>query len=242
VKLSATQEVVGLIASVVGAVIGYWLSERDRRRLGRTPWGLASPLWALFWFLIPLVGLILYLIAHSTGVRRAQRVPPIPGPPMAGAPMGARTADPASMAPTGQPSVGDLFPTYPRPANSQPQMTEPPRPAPSPGSAPPYPSHPPTPDLSQPESASAGQAGVVPSTTGQQASQPAEQTASQQADLASDPQFGDQAGSASPPAWHPDPSGRFHYRWWDGHQWTSHVSVDGQYLIDTSPDQRIGPY
>lgn len=46
----------------------------------------------------------------------------------------------------------------------------------------------------------------------------------------------------SPPAWHPDPSGRFHFRWWDGYQWTSQVSTDGQHLIDTNPDQRIGPY
>jgi hypothetical protein len=47
---------------------------------------------------------------------------------------------------------------------------------------------------------------------------------------------------ASPPAWHPDPSGRFHFRWWDGSQWTSQVSIDGHHLIDTNPDQRIGPY
>jgi len=46
----------------------------------------------------------------------------------------------------------------------------------------------------------------------------------------------------SPPAWQPDPSGRFHYRWWDGHEWTSHVATDGHHLIDTNPDQRIGPY
>lgn len=46
----------------------------------------------------------------------------------------------------------------------------------------------------------------------------------------------------SPPAWHPDPSGRFHFRWWDGSQWTSQVSTDGHHLIDTNPDQRIGPY
>jgi hypothetical protein len=46
----------------------------------------------------------------------------------------------------------------------------------------------------------------------------------------------------SPPAWHPDPSGRFHWRWWDGREWTSQVSIDGQHMIDTNPDQRIGPY
>ncbi len=46
----------------------------------------------------------------------------------------------------------------------------------------------------------------------------------------------------SPPAWHPDPSGRFHYRWWTGSEWTSYVSVHGQVEVDTNPDQRIGPY
>jgi hypothetical protein len=45
-----------------------------------------------------------------------------------------------------------------------------------------------------------------------------------------------------PPGWHPDPSGRFHYRWWDGTQWTAQVSVHGHVFVDTSPDQRIGPY
>ena len=48
--------------------------------------------------------------------------------------------------------------------------------------------------------------------------------------------------AVSPPAWHPDPSGRFHYRWWDGSEWTSQVSIDGHHLVDTNPDQRIGPY
>lgn len=27
--------------------------------------------------------------------------------------------------------------------------------------------------------------------------------------------------------WAPDPSGRHHYRWWDGAQWTAHVSTNG---------------
>ena len=50
------------------------------------------------------------------------------------------------------------------------------------------------------------------------------------------------ATGVSPPAWHPDPSGRFHYRWWDGSEWTSNVATDGYVLVDTNPDQRIGPY
>lgn len=48
--------------------------------------------------------------------------------------------------------------------------------------------------------------------------------------------------SGLPPAgWYADPSGRFHYRWWDGSRWTSHVATDGHHLIDTNPDQRLGP-
>jgi hypothetical protein len=50
------------------------------------------------------------------------------------------------------------------------------------------------------------------------------------------------ATEVSPPAWHPDPSGRFHYRWWTGSEWTSYVSTHGRVEVDGSPDQRIGPY
>ncbi|HEX4864327.1 MAG TPA: CPBP family glutamic-type intramembrane protease [Acidimicrobiales bacterium] len=32
------------------------------------------------------------------------------------------------------------------------------------------------------------------------------------------------AGQWIPPGWHPDPSGVHHWRWWDGYQWTGHVS------------------
>jgi hypothetical protein len=48
--------------------------------------------------------------------------------------------------------------------------------------------------------------------------------------------------ASPPPAWYPDPSGRFHFRWWNGSEWTAQVSIDGRHVIDTSPDQRIGPY
>ena len=50
------------------------------------------------------------------------------------------------------------------------------------------------------------------------------------------------ADQLSPPAWHPDPSGRYHYRWWTGTEWTSYVSTHGHVEVDTNPDQRIGPY
>ncbi len=169
-NLNTADQVLLLVFAVICAAFGYWLSERDRKQLGRTPWGLPSLLWAFFWFLSLILGLVLYAIAHSAGVRRAHQVPP--------GQYGAVFSGP--------PSAADQFPAYPRPANVRPGDV---------------------PDLSQPAP------GPVPT-----------------------------AAPASPPAWHPDPGGRFHYRWWDGREWTSHVSVNGNVMIDTSPDQRIGPY
>jgi uncharacterized protein YxjI len=40
-----------------------------------------------------------------------------------------------------------------------------------------------------------------------------------------------------PAGWYPDPAGRFHHRWWDGAQWTEHVSTNGV----TSVDAQHGP-
>jgi len=182
---SSSQWVILIVLSFVWAGLGYRLSEIDRRNLGRTPWGLPSALWALFWFLSLIVGLVLYLIAHSSGVKKGPQNPPDLGvPPMAS------HAAPVSAPPArghGSVSVSDLYPAYPRPANTRSAEFEP---------------------------------------------EPEER-----------PARDDQAGGwVSPPAWQPDPSGRFHYRWWDGSEWTSQVSINGQQLVDTSPDQRIGPY
>jgi hypothetical protein len=165
-KLSGSEWVLLIVLSFVWAAIGYRLSENDRQRLGRTPWGLPSPVWAVLWFLSLLIGLVLYLFAHAAGVRRSRQSGPLMPP---------------GHYPTTPPGrvTADQFPSYPRPANSTPAMP----------AAPQFP-----------------------------------------------------AASQSPPAWQPDPSGRYHYRWWDGSQWTSHVAADGQQLIDTDPDQRIGPY
>jgi hypothetical protein len=44
------------------------------------------------------------------------------------------------------------------------------------------------------------------------------------------------AGSAVPAAgWHPDPSGRYQHRWWDGTDWTSAVTTDGVTTVDPLP-------
>ena len=98
-----------------------------------------------------------------------------------------------------------------------------PRPANSPGRGEPEPTHQPPPPTPPAES------GTQPVTA------PDPAAAAQVA-----PETGAQV--LPPPGWHPDPSGRFHYRWWDGTMWTSQVSLSGQHLIDTNPDQRIGQY
>lgn len=38
-----------------------------------------------------------------------------------------------------------------------------------------------------------------------------------------------------PPAWHPDPTGRHQYRYWDGSRWTDHVSDQGVTSTDPVP-------
>ncbi|HUY67260.1 MAG TPA: DUF2510 domain-containing protein [Acidimicrobiales bacterium] len=192
--VSGSEAVVLVALAFLWAAVGYRLSENDRRTLGRTPWGLPSMVWALFWFLSLLLGLILYLFAHSSEVRRAQHNGSAVGTPGAAGPSSAVTRPYASRAP----SVAEQFPAYPQPANRRP-----------------------------PE---AGEASQQPAATPDQGSHRPERSESN-------------AGRPpSPPAWHPDPGGRFDFRWWDGHQWTSHVSTDGRHLVDTNPDQRIGPY
>ena len=48
------------------------------------------------------------------------------------------------------------------------------------------------------------------------------------------------AGAPPPPGWHPDPLGRFEFRYWDGANWTEHVSTAG--ITQTSPpDLPPGP-
>ena len=38
--------------------------------------------------------------------------------------------------------------------------------------------------------------------------------------------------TSGPPAWHPDPTGRHEHRYWDGSQWTEHVSDRGAAAMD----------
>ena len=175
----------GLAIDVAASVVGYVLSEGDRRRLGRTPWGLPSVIWAVIWLLYFPIGIILYLIAHRAQVRRAAQAPlaPLPGAEAYGRPATSLLTERVT---------SDDFPAYPRPADGSV------RPTPTPTPPPPPP----------PPAAAATPAG---------------------------------AGLA-PPSWQADPSGRYHYRWWTGTEWTSYVATNGNVVVDTSPDQRIGPY
>lgn len=198
-KLSGSEAVLAVVLAAIAAVVGYVLSEADRRKLGRTPWGLPSLVWALFWFLSWIIGLVLYLFAHRSEVRRAAQgqpptfdayghYSPVPPPPPVSA------AD---------------FPAYPRPADGSRRQASPVHAQPSPPPRPPAAAPPPVPlppAVASP--VTAGGSVVVP----------------------------------TPPSWQADPSGRFHYRWWTGTEWTSYVATDGQVTVDTSPDQRIGPY
>ncbi|HEX4866111.1 MAG TPA: phospholipid scramblase-related protein [Acidimicrobiales bacterium] len=42
----------------------------------------------------------------------------------------------------------------------------------------------------------------------------------------------DVGGSQTPPNWYPDPLGRHELRYWDGSQWTEHVSSHGRQSVD----------
>jgi hypothetical protein len=49
---------------------------------------------------------------------------------------------------------------------------------------------------------------------------------------ASTPASAPTAGGAAPAGWYADPSSRFELRYWDGTQWTEHVSRSGQQYTD----------
>lgn len=46
------------------------------------------------------------------------------------------------------------------------------------------------------------------------------------------PQAGAAGGPVSPAGWHPDPATRHEMRYWDGRQWTEHVSDQGAVSVD----------
>lgn len=46
--------------------------------------------------------------------------------------------------------------------------------------------------------------------------------------------------TAPAPDWYPDPSGKHQFRYWDGQQWTGHVSSDGQTAWDPPDGEAAG--
>lgn len=41
--------------------------------------------------------------------------------------------------------------------------------------------------------------------------------------------------TTTPPGWHPDPTGRYEHRYWDGQRWTAHVGSNGQQHVEEMP-------
>ncbi|HLT15109.1 MAG TPA: phospholipid scramblase-related protein [Acidimicrobiales bacterium] len=51
----------------------------------------------------------------------------------------------------------------------------------------------------------------------------------------------DAGGSATPANWYPDPLGRHELRYWDGSQWTEHVSDHGRQAVDPPGQTTVVP-
>lgn len=43
---------------------------------------------------------------------------------------------------------------------------------------------------------------------------------------------GDAQSKSAPAAWHPDPTRRYEFRWWDGSRWTHRVATQGRVIAD----------
>lgn len=74
----------------------------------------------------------------------------------------------------------------------------------------------------------------VTSSTSDSASHASSHTTSSSSDLSGDvsSDAGTAATGAAPAGWYADPSGRYELRYWDGGQWTEHVSRAGQQYTD----------
>jgi len=122
-------------------------------------------------------------------------------------------------------SVGEAAVTTPTPAAAPtPQITPEPAVAPEPAAAP----------AAQVAPEPAGQ--VAPEPAAQVAPEPAAQVAPATRIVSAESVATHAATAASaggaPAGWYADPSGRFDLRYWDGGQWTEHVSRAGQQFTD----------
>ena len=129
-------------------MFGFLLATSFEKHNGVTPWRLPALIWGLFWFLSPLLGLILYLVARSSGRSRRPQASGWEGAPQA---MGAPQAYPQYPAgyappggpvppPQGYPPVAPAPPGYPAPLPAGPPAAERPQAPAPPGAVAPPPS------------------------------------------------------------------------------------------------------
>lgn len=162
--LSTSQLVLYTVLAFAFGAFGYMLALNYRHRAGVTPWRLPAIVWALFWFISPLVGLILYVIAS----RFTSPSLGSPGP-----------------APAAGSAAGNPYARYPHSG------------APAGGTG----------------TIAPGGYGAAPGVA--VAAAPAEDSP-----------------PLPPRCWSADPAGRHELRYWDGTEWTEHVSDGGVITSD----------
>jgi len=212
--------VVDLIIEAVLGVLGFVLSERYKRTRGVPPWRCPSAVWALVWFLFPLLGAIVYAIACFT-------TRPPAGPPgwTTGAqswPGGAQGWGPGPGAPGQGPQGGWNVPPPGAWGQQPPQGWG----APSPG---------------QRDAPPPGYQGAPPPGGWEAPPPPGTEFPGFQEQLSPGVAAGPGAPAGSSPApppapgprsWLADPSGRHELRYWDGTRFTEHVADAGKISID----------
>jgi len=240
-----------LVAGVLFAGLGYWLSERYRRNWGRSPWGLPSLLWAFIFFLSLLVGAILFMIAQRTtrptSTAAGGQSPPW-YPPSAGGYGGYPSSSGAYPPPPGAyPPPPGPYPGVPGTEQVPPSVD---RPSPAAGNPPQSPQA----GSSGPQSPAAGDsdrplgfpapagAHPVPATSAPAAYAPPgrppgyvspDPGARQRADDDSTTTPPDPAAvPLHAPSWLGDPTLRHELRYWNGGAWTDWVSDGGRTATD----------
>ena len=64
--------VVEFIIDFAAAVLGILLAEHVRRLRGRPVWGMPAFVWAILWFISPLIGGLLFWIATATSRNKSR--------------------------------------------------------------------------------------------------------------------------------------------------------------------------
>ena len=198
-----------LIIEVVLGVVGFFLSERYKRTRGVPPWRCPSAVWALVWFLFPLLGAIVYAIACFT-----TRPPANPS----SWPGAAQSWNAPPSAQGQAPQGGWGSPPPPGWGPQQPQGWG----APPPGrwEAPPgYQGAPPPGGWEAPPAAGTAYPGFT--APGPEGTPPASQAAPEAP-----------PARQVPRSWLADPAGRHELRYWDGTKFTEHVADAGKISID----------